>query len=336
MPADDITVSVCIPTRNRPEMLSHCVQSVLDQTMPPREIVIGDDSDDARTEALIGRLRAATPPALIYMRNKPPLGQSRNVDRMFASAAGKWLLLIHDDDWLLPNAIESLLAPVHKQHDIDVVYGKQLVASNDGVIDYKESEALNRDFHRDRHQTGLQPSSLRSAILQQFPNDGYLLGSRLARHVGYHRAGVKDGCDFVFGVNLALAHAKFYCIDAHTAVYRLSNTSVSRSAGRGTMSLDIAATTRKCLHLLDRDDVEVRAKVREELYRAVVWCGLHRTRRVEALRWAISPRWGLRWWRREGVLAASAIIAPDFRQRVRAWLRPTNGGTSSAEVGARD
>jgi glycosyltransferase involved in cell wall biosynthesis len=336
MATDDITVSVCIPTRNRPEMLLHCVQSVLDQTMPACEIVIGDDSDDARTEVIIERLQATTLAPLIYVRNTPPLGQSRNVDRMFASAGGKWLLLIHDDDWLLPNAIESLLAPLRKQQGIDVVFGKQLLASHDGVIDYKESETLNHAFYRDHHQTGLQPNSLRSAILQQFPNNGYLVRSCLAREVGYHRDNVKDGCDFVFGLNLALTDATYFCVDAYTAVYRFSATSVSRSAGGGTMSLDIAATTRKCLHLLDRNDVEVRAKVREELYRAVVWCGLHRTRRIEALRWAISPRWGLRCWRREGILAAAAIVAPRLRQRVRAWLRPTNDGTIRADVGARE
>jgi glycosyltransferase involved in cell wall biosynthesis len=301
----------------------------------PSEIVIGDDSDDARTEALVGRLRAAVPIPLIYLRNTPPLGQSRNVDRVFASATGDWLLLLHDDDWLLPDAIESLLAPLRRPHNIDVVYGKQFLASNDGVIDCEQSEALNDAFLRDHRQTGLQPNALRSAILQQFPNDGYLVRGPLARQVGYHRDDVKDGCDFAFGLNLALADAKFYCVDAYTAVYRFSATSVSRSAGRDTMSLDMAATTRKCLHLLDRNDFEVRTKVRDDLYRAVVWCGLNRTRRVEALRWAISPRWGLRWWRREGVLAAAAIIAPGLRQRVRAWLRSTSDGAMPAGARAK-
>ena len=47
------TVSVCIPTRNRPDLLSIQVRSILVQTFTDFEIIISDNSDGPHTESLV-------------------------------------------------------------------------------------------------------------------------------------------------------------------------------------------------------------------------------------------------------------------------------------------
>ncbi len=90
-------VSICVPTCNRPELIVECLDSCLAQTHTNIEILIGDDSSDNRTQALI-KARYAHDARIRYVKNEPSLGQARNVASLFARASGDKIALIHDDD----------------------------------------------------------------------------------------------------------------------------------------------------------------------------------------------------------------------------------------------
>src|SRR5262245_41810902 len=98
-------VSICLPTYQRPELIGQCLDSCLSQTHTNIEVLIGDDSRDDRTQSLI-EARYAADPRVRYVRNIPSLGQARNVGSLFARATGDRILLIHDDDFLVGNAVE--------------------------------------------------------------------------------------------------------------------------------------------------------------------------------------------------------------------------------------
>ncbi|MFP3607209.1 glycosyltransferase family 2 protein, partial [Paraburkholderia sp. SIMBA_053] len=63
-------VSICVPTCNRPELIVECLDSCLAQTHTNIEILIGDDSSDNRTQALI-KARYAHDTRIRYVRNEP-------------------------------------------------------------------------------------------------------------------------------------------------------------------------------------------------------------------------------------------------------------------------
>ncbi len=85
-------------------------------------------------------------------------------------------------------------------------FGKQCIISEEGVPDERSSEALNRDFFRYAPYSGLQRSSLESAIRGQLPNAGYLVKSEAAVSASYLKAGeFSDGCDFAFGIFACLS-----------------------------------------------------------------------------------------------------------------------------------
>jgi glycosyltransferase involved in cell wall biosynthesis len=313
-----ISISVCVPTRNRPNMLIQCLASIVTQSVLPSQIIVGDDSDDNISYIALQGLTFSNSVELLYVDNDPNLGQSRNIQNLFQRAKGDWILLIHDDDWLLPEALANLTAPIRAGRILDVVYGDQLIASADGGIDQEASRHLNAAFYRTPDRHGFQDDPVWSAVLGQFPNNGFLVRRALALSVGYHNDAVRDGCDYRFGVELAMAGARFFYVPKNTAVYRKSKISIARNSFRITTApIDCARTIATYSDRIALNDVAIRKFARSSYYRAAIWCALRRGHRREALRWVFDQRVGIPFFSREMIGVATAFLVPGLRQ----WLK---------------
>jgi glycosyltransferase involved in cell wall biosynthesis len=222
-------ISVCIPTYNRLKTLREAIASCLSQSHLPDEIVIGDDSGSDETENWIKEKQKDSVIKIRYFHNRPSLKQAANVNHLFKHAEGELLILLHDDDLLMPEAIERLFACFLKKPEIDAAFGKQYLMTDAGVVDEMGSVTLNDDFYRTSKYEGLKLSSLESGFLQQFPNDGYLIRSKKAVETGY-RESAGDACDFDFALRLGLKNVKLYFLNEYTAKYRLSEDAINKKS----------------------------------------------------------------------------------------------------------
>jgi glycosyltransferase involved in cell wall biosynthesis len=221
-------VSILIPTYRRPALLREAVESALAQTYPAIEVVVGDDSPDDLSRAAIADLIDAG--RVRYIRHTPPNGQARNVNRLFHLAAGEMLVLLHDDDLLMPNAVASL-AKCLEDPSLTAAFGKQYLMDASGTVNRASSEHLNAAYHRTPAEVGRQPSALKLGLTAQFPNDGYIVRTAAARRVGYRDdPEVGDACDLDFGIRLGADGGGFLFLDQYTAKYRVTDTAVSRSS----------------------------------------------------------------------------------------------------------
>ena len=223
-------VSVCIPAYKRPAMLALALRSAVEQGYEPLEVVVGDDSPDEAAIAVIESVRAATHVPVRYRRNEPHLGQSANVDQLFIDAQGRYLILLHDDDVLLPGAIARMMAPVLKDPRVRVTFGKQTYIDERGATLVGETETRNRLFNGDL--AGAVANPIEACLLQQFPNDSFLIDSALARDVGYHSdIDTTVAVDVDFGIRLgrALVPGEMAFVDAFVGGYRRSSDAISAS-----------------------------------------------------------------------------------------------------------
>lgn len=226
------TISVCIPTCDRPGLLEEAIRSCTSQTRLPVEIVIGDDSKSNATEDLIERLKTTSPVPLNYRRNAPRLGQNSNINSLFDRAQASHLVLLHDDDLLTPNALTDLISCWSPHPDLTAAIGKQYVISAGGELDRTASEALNKTYRRTAETAGLQTEPWKVGMSQQFPNDGYMILAKAARAIRWRsKEEVGYGGEFDFGLRLGLAFEKFFILDTHTSMYRLTEgASISSSS----------------------------------------------------------------------------------------------------------
>jgi GT2 family glycosyltransferase len=223
-------ISVCIPTHNRLKLLKEAVFSCLAQTHLPYEIIVSDDSNLNDAEHWIREIECTAASKIRYYHNRPALRQAANVDQLFNLAEGELLMLLHDDDVLLPDTLQNLYRCFLQYPEIDAAFGKQYLMSASGVVDPDKSLGLNDARFRNSKYAGLKLSSLEAGLFQQFPNDCYLIKSKLARDIGYiGKAG--DACDFEFAFRLGLQNAKLYFFNDYTSNYRISEDANGRKKG---------------------------------------------------------------------------------------------------------
>lgn len=232
MTAPSIKVSICVPTYRRAHLIGQCIDSCLAQTHRNLEIVIGDDSPDDATERLIRR-RYGDDPRVRYRRNRPGLGQARNVTSLFTHASGDKILLLHDDDFLLEHCVAQLLALWQRHPGLDAAFGKQYVVNHDGRISRAATRRLNQMFHRNAAAAGLQAQPGRVGLVQMFPNNGWLANAELVRRIGYEDT-YGSCCDYVFNTRLCLAAERICYLDEFVSCYRETDASISQ-ATRHTM-----------------------------------------------------------------------------------------------------
>ena len=101
-------VSVVVPTRDRRELLSRTLGTVLRQRSVDLEaIVIDEGSSDGTRDTVTG----LEDPRVRYFRNEVPTGVARARNRGLEEARGEWVAFVDDDDlWAPDKLVEQLVA----------------------------------------------------------------------------------------------------------------------------------------------------------------------------------------------------------------------------------
>jgi len=222
------SISICIPTFQRPKFLKEALDSVMEQSLQPVEIVIGDDSNDDVTEKLILNIKNECKIPIFYTRHSPSLGQAENINFLYKAAQGDKIVLLHDDDLLLPTSLEDLDSCWDLHPSLVAAYGKQYFISEEGTIDLALSSQLNQIYFRASDNAGLQKSSLAAAVLHQFPNDGFMLLASAAKAIKLRfDEEVGNAVDFDFGLRLGFKYENFFFLDKYTAKCRSTENSIT-------------------------------------------------------------------------------------------------------------
>ncbi|MCH8549887.1 MAG: glycosyltransferase family 2 protein [Balneolaceae bacterium] len=95
-------ISVIIPTYNRRELVTRAIDSALNQTLKPAEVIVVDDgSTDGTAEMLESRYGERI--VLITQQNR---GVSAARNRGISKAKGEWIAFLDSDDEWLPKKLE--------------------------------------------------------------------------------------------------------------------------------------------------------------------------------------------------------------------------------------
>jgi glycosyltransferase involved in cell wall biosynthesis len=114
-------ISVIIPVRNEENSIRILLDSLLNQTLKPAEIVITDGGSTDATPAIVSEYVKRGAP--IHLLSEGPVLPGRGRNLAAAQAANDWLAFIDAGISPEPDWLASLAKRAQLQNDVDVVYG---------------------------------------------------------------------------------------------------------------------------------------------------------------------------------------------------------------------
>src|ERR1700710_2225558 len=90
-------ISICIPAYKRTDLLKRLLDSIAIQDWKDFEVIVTDDSPDDSVYTVCRQYEGLF--LLHYYLNSSPLGTPENWNEGIRKAKGKWIKLMHDDDW---------------------------------------------------------------------------------------------------------------------------------------------------------------------------------------------------------------------------------------------
>lgn len=136
-------ITAIVPTLNRPALLEEAIQSLLNQTLAPAEIIVVDDgsSPPVDSDALIMKYG----PKVRVIRHDVSQGLAYARNHGAEEATGDFLVHLDDDDMLASETLEEAHALLSHDHEIDMVFlGVDGFGRNAEYFNRVQTEAVTR------------------------------------------------------------------------------------------------------------------------------------------------------------------------------------------------
>jgi hypothetical protein len=161
-----VKFSVLLPTRNGGGFLRDCIASVLDQPYPDMELVVSDNANTDETAAVVASF--AGDPRLKSIRLAEPVSVTENWRAALEASEGEYILMIGDDDFVLPGYFEELAEVIALFSDPEgIVYNGYSYVFPRSIDDNRASYFADPHFTFDAaYAEGLIPRHTRQAIVR--------------------------------------------------------------------------------------------------------------------------------------------------------------------------
>jgi glycosyltransferase involved in cell wall biosynthesis len=184
-PASPPLLSITMPTKDRPQLLSRALASVAKAVGPEGdriELTVSDGSADEASAQEVDRFLAGWAGAHRYVHNRPPLPLVDNMNRAIELASGDWVMQLDDDDYLLPGACEAMLEAIRgaRPEEAVMLFG----------VDIVNADGVRSRSQRFRRQQYLEPAQALERLLR---NSSFVREPAvLVRRIALEREGLFD------------------------------------------------------------------------------------------------------------------------------------------------
>lgn len=257
-------VSVLIPAFNHERFVQRCLDSVLEDPYPAKELVIIDDgSTDGTAERIaewVERHRCRLPIQYVRRENK---GIAATLNELAVRAHGRFLRPGASDDYLLPGGLAAQVRYLLAHPDKGAVIGDSIVVDAAGS---KIHDSGMCDLHGARKQLYRSDEGIRRAVISQWAVGGpvALIRSSALDTITRWSEGLRiDDWDLFLGL---AAHNALGFIDVRVCAYRVHDNNLSKTRH----------TPTRIVHLAESRCVALRkAGLFEEPYRTMLRAQAH-------------------------------------------------------------
>lgn len=125
---DNVTISICIPAYKNVTFLRRLLDSIVIQSYKDYEVIVSDDSpDESVAEFIKGYTGIAR---LKFNRNAVSLGTPENWNECIRNASGKWIKIMHDDDWFIDSdSLSEFHAAIAAHPETGLIYSSYITVN---------------------------------------------------------------------------------------------------------------------------------------------------------------------------------------------------------------
>jgi glycosyltransferase involved in cell wall biosynthesis len=191
-------ISVYIPSYNQKELLKQAIDSVLNQTLKPCEIIIVDDASTDNSQDLIDQYEKKFPGLIrpFYMTSNQ--GVARVRIKALSEVQGDYVTYVDGDDLFHPNKLH-IEAGLMEQGDYSLVFSNTAYFVRD-VYNIIRIWAANKSEMPEPGNMHLR------TFLRQFPRNSLfrmeLVSYNLLKEVGFHDPNLKISEDYELRIRL--------------------------------------------------------------------------------------------------------------------------------------
>lgn len=146
-------ISFLLPTRDRLEYLKQAIETVRRQS-GDWEIVVSDNASRENTAAFVDKLADER---IVYRRVPQPINVTDNWNAALQMSTGDYVLMLGDDDGVLPGYVEHMNALVKRFARPDVVHTGALLFTHPGVDPHHPGGYIAPNIHADFFRGASEP-----------------------------------------------------------------------------------------------------------------------------------------------------------------------------------
>jgi glycosyltransferase involved in cell wall biosynthesis len=232
----EIQLSICIPAYNRPDWLKRGINSIISQGIVEQiEIIISDDSTDERCKKVVQELLINWSGQWQYQANKPSLGMAENWNYSLKLAQGKYVLVLHDDDFLYSESLQNILTKISDCDRAVMLFGVAVVNEKEKVL----KRQINEGY--------LAP---KAALIKLLSNSSFVrfpamvIQRQVFKEVGFFNAALGEPTDLDMWIRL-FSHYGVLCVPTITCAYTVHSQAL-------TMGVFNQTTIRRLLEIFSR------------------------------------------------------------------------------------
>ena len=132
------TVSVVIPCFGHASFLTTALTSIVNQSRLPDEVIAVDDCSPDATGAILKehleKLGASDKVRCSILTNDRNRGQAFSLNRAIAESGSDLVMILNDDDYLVPDAVELMLDLFRRQRDVVLIGGTSVRFTRDDQL----------------------------------------------------------------------------------------------------------------------------------------------------------------------------------------------------------
>lgn len=125
--------SVLLPTRNRIELLKYALETVRRQNYADWEIIVSDNCSESEQD-VPGYINSLEDSRIKYFRTENFVSVTENWNNALEKATGDYIIMLGDDDGLMPGYFSSIAKEIKKFDFPDFVYTAAYVYAYPGVV----------------------------------------------------------------------------------------------------------------------------------------------------------------------------------------------------------